>query len=78
MKTSFWKWAFNLVALLCIISNAHSQPAMQSPSNVKFLTQFYIVDSTETNKEIIQQNVVLAIQQVLSTLHASEIVLVII
>jgi hypothetical protein len=73
MKTGCWNWVFCIVVFVHMISNAHSQPAMSSPS-VKFLTQFHIVDSTETNTEIVQQNVVLAIQQMFSTLDAAEIV----
>ena len=75
MKTGCWNLAFCIVILVYMISNVHSQPSMSSPLSVKFLTQFHIVDSTETDTEIVQQNVLLAIQQMLSTLDGAEIVL---
>ena len=75
MKTSFWNLVLCFVAFIHMMSHAHGQQGTLLPSSVKFLTQFNIAHSTETNKDIVQQNVVQAIQQVLLTLHAPEIVL---
>ena len=75
MKTSFWNLVLCFVAFIHMMSHTHGQQGTLLPSSVKFLTQFNIAHSTETNKDIVKQNVVQAIQQVLLTLHAPEIVL---